>query len=156
MLIRRCLQKDPYKRLRDIGDARIELEEGSSASAIAAATAIAAAPPAPPRRSLLMAAAGLAGGIGVTAAVAWALVHFAPAPQLQPMRFSIVPPAALPLAASFTGRQIAISPDGSNLVYVSATAGGVSQLIVRAIDRLDAEPLRGTADARFPFNVPRR
>jgi serine/threonine protein kinase/dipeptidyl aminopeptidase/acylaminoacyl peptidase len=29
-LVHRCLQKDPHRRLRDIGDARLELEEGSA------------------------------------------------------------------------------------------------------------------------------
>jgi eukaryotic-like serine/threonine-protein kinase len=30
-LLRRCLQKDPQRRLRDVGDARIEIEEGATA-----------------------------------------------------------------------------------------------------------------------------
>ena len=29
-LLRRCLQKDPLKRLRDIGDARLEIEDGGA------------------------------------------------------------------------------------------------------------------------------
>jgi serine/threonine-protein kinase len=153
-LILRCLQKDPHKRLRDIGDARIDIEEGPSASAAAAVTGIGTTPPERRRRSVLMVFSGLAGGVGLTAAAAWAFGQFGPAPALQPMRFAIVPAAAHPLATTFTGRQIAISPDGKNLVYVSGTAGGFSQLIVRAIDRLEAEPLRGTSNARFPFISP--
>src|SRR5437667_5184772 len=45
-LIRRCLEKDPKRRLQAIGEARIALEEaGSEAPPVATA-------PAPPRRAL--------------------------------------------------------------------------------------------------------
>src|SRR5262249_6719262 len=49
---------------------------------------------------------------------------------------------------------LAISPDGTRLVYTSAENAFGGQLIVRAIDRLEAEPLRGITDARAPFWSP--
>jgi eukaryotic-like serine/threonine-protein kinase len=39
-LLRRCLQKDAQRRLRDLGDARIELEEASAAAAVGAAAGV--------------------------------------------------------------------------------------------------------------------
>ena len=153
-LLRRCLQKDPQKRLRDIGDARLEMDEGPTTPA-APAPSVAMQTPEKPRRAMRMVAAGLAAGICVTAAVAWAIVHFAPAPRLQPMRFAIVPPPAQSLVATGTDRQLAISPDGRNIVYVAGgSTQGTGQLVVRAIDRLDGEPLRGISGARFPFISP--
>jgi Tol biopolymer transport system component len=69
------------------------------------------------------------------------------------MRFAIVAPAAQPLTIGETDRDLAISPDGTHLVYVS-NGGSGTQLIVRAIDQLDAVPLRGSTGARSPFFSP--
>ena len=44
-------------------------------------------------------------------------------------------------------RDFALSPDGTHLVYVSRDG----QLMVRAIDQLDAVPLGGITRARSPF-----
>src|SRR5690349_10033630 len=57
-LLRRCLQKDPQRRLRDIGDARIELEESQSSRNAPATT------PAPPKRLGLLAGAAAAFVLG--------------------------------------------------------------------------------------------
>src|SRR5262249_1896768 len=70
-LVRRCLQKDPAKRLPHIGIARIEIDEGPSAEAPAPAPA---APTAPARVSpLLLAIAGAAllAAVAAGAAIAW-------------------------------------------------------------------------------------
>ena len=66
-------------------------------------------------------------------------------------RFGISLPAAQPIAISFNDRDLALSPDGTHLVY---TAGAESQLMVRAFDRLDASPLAGITNARAPFVSP--
>ena len=67
--------------------------------------------------------------------------------QLQPRRIALVSPEPLPMTG--TERDVAISPDGTHVVYVS---GG--QLMVRAIDQLDAVPLDGTTGAHSPFVSP--
>jgi Tol biopolymer transport system component len=56
----------------------------------------------------------------------------------------IVPPAAQPLSIQGTSRDIAISPDGSNIVY-RAGIGAQQQLMVRALNELDARPLAAVA-----------
>ena len=66
-------------------------------------------------------------------------------------RFGLSLPAAQPIAISFNDRDLALSPDGTHLVY---TAGAESQLMVRAFDRLDALPLPGITNARAPFVSP--
>jgi len=51
--------------------------------------------------------------------------------------------------------EIAISPDGKNLVFVASTQGlTASQLFVRALDQLDAQVIPGTEAARHPFFSP--
>src|SRR5262249_25551306 len=49
---------------------------------------------------------------------------------------------------------IAISPDGSHIVYRGGTMRGQAQLIVRALNDLEARPLAGTTGARNPFMSP--
>ena len=60
-------------------------------------------------------------------------------------------PPAQPLAFSINDRDVAISADGTRLAY---TAGDQAQLMVRALDQLDAVPLAGIANARAPFLSP--
>ena len=52
-----------------------------------------------------------------------------------------------------TERDMAISPDGTHVVYVSGAAGG-GNLMVRAIDQGEAVPLVGTDGAHSPFIAP--
>jgi serine/threonine-protein kinase len=47
--------------------------------------------------------------------------------------------------------RLAVTPDGRTLAYVAKTPGGVSQLHLRRIDRLDAVALEGTDGATGPF-----
>jgi serine/threonine-protein kinase len=68
------------------------------------------------------------------------------------VRFTIVPTVARPLKNSLD-RNIAISPDGRQLVYVAASAQNEGPLMLRAIDQLDASPLRGIV-GRYPFFSP--
>lgn len=64
------------------------------------------------------------------------------------MRLSIVLPAALAYDLSTFERSLAISPDGTRVAYVTARDG---ELVVRAIDSLEAEPFPGITGARQPF-----
>ena len=70
-----------------------------------------------------------------------------PMSELRLMRFDIAtPPTSDPLS-------FALSPDGRQLAYV-ASGDGVSQLWVRPLDQISAQPLAGTAGALFPFWSP--
>jgi eukaryotic-like serine/threonine-protein kinase len=145
-LLRRCLEKDPKRRLHAAADARLEIEEPLAATESLTPAA------APFRRIATIAMATLASGAVVAALVTWAVMRPAPQPPVLATRFAIVPPPALPLAVSGTFRDIALSPDGRQLVYRSGgfpTAGG--PLMVRALDQLDARPLAGVTNAREPF-----
>ena len=66
-LLRRCLAKDPSERLRDIADARLEIEDALSVPSGEAAKPVGIATPARGRRNVLVALALV--GVGVAAAV---------------------------------------------------------------------------------------
>jgi eukaryotic-like serine/threonine-protein kinase len=156
-VLERCLQKDPKDRARDIGDVRLALD-GAFESRIAT-TGTTPAADASMRsgslwRRLAAYAAVLIAGIALAVLGVWAMASLtAPAPQLS--RFRIVPPPAQPLNTTSPDRGIAISPDGSHLVYrAGAGTGGGGQMVVHAIDQLDARPLPGIEAFRDPFISP--
>jgi serine/threonine-protein kinase len=79
----------------------------------------------------------------------------APAVPVLPARFAIVPAPGLPLNVSGLARDLAMSPDGRHLVYRAGGSNtGGSPLMVRAIDRLDAQPVADVGNALTPFFSP--
>jgi serine/threonine-protein kinase len=151
LLLTRCLEKDRRARVADISVAKFLMTE-TIAAPMPAASASAAQPRAGVSRRGVTAAIGLAFllGIALAAASAWVLLRLTLAPSPRAVRFTITPPASQPMALSLTERDVAIAPDGSHIVYRSGTASD-SQLVVRALDRLDSLALQGTAGARTPF-----
>ena len=137
-LLRRCLEKDPKRRLRDIADSRLEIDEAISGTAVnreadGSSSSLRAT----------IAVAVLAAVVGALAT--WILTRTAQPPSPTVNRFAITLPAAQPLAFSINDRDVAISADGTRLAY---TAGDGAQLMVRAFDQLDSVQLSGMANAR--------
>jgi eukaryotic-like serine/threonine-protein kinase len=140
-LLRRCLEKDPQKRLRHIGDVMALVDDPPAAPAV---------PASPPRARLpwVWIAAGLVVVVIGGATAAWLLK---PAPPVPVTRFAMSLPPGQRL---LTGRpELAISPDGTRLVY-SAGQGTVAQLYLRAMDGLEAHAIPGTENAYNPFFSP--
>ena len=135
------------RRLDSAAVARLDIDE---ASAVPAATEL---PASGVGRGLplsaLAASAVLATAVGALAT--WTLTPPSPALPAPVSRFALTLPAAQPLAFSINDRDVALSADGSRLAY---TAGDQAQLMLRALDRLDAVPLAGIANARAPFLSP--
>jgi Tol biopolymer transport system component len=131
-LLKRCLEKDPQKRLRDIGDAMALLEE---APAQMPAPAVA-----PSQSRFGMLALGVA-AVSLLAAGVLAFVHFREtAPVAEAVRFK----AALPDSANFTITGIsALSPDGRKLAFSAAGEDGVPRVWIRSLDAIAAQPLPG-------------
>jgi Tol biopolymer transport system component len=127
-LLRRCLEKDPAHRLRDAGDARLELEE-----------AIGAERPAEARRIRLHAAWLLL----PLAAIALALVAL---PRWRRERATAAFTLTQVTSAEGLEQFPAWSPQGDRLVY-SAEVGPVRKLFVRRLDSgEDAQLTHGDAD----------
>jgi len=57
-------------------------------------------------------------------------------------------------STAFPGSTVAISPDGTLIVYVGAGTGGNPQLFARPLDDTQARPLSGTEGAQQPFFSP--
>src|SRR6185436_9584920 len=72
------------------------------------------------------------------------------------VRFEVQPPADVTLAPSpvASAAQLALSPDGRRLAFVAARKRGASQLWIRPLDGVQAQPLPGTEGASYPFWSP--
>jgi eukaryotic-like serine/threonine-protein kinase len=138
-LLRRCLEKDRKRRLADMSDARLEIEEALSPSRGADAVAADGVRPAWTwRTAVLLAAVALAFGL------AGALVSraLAPAPAPPPVTRFFVP---LPDGQHFVGEAggVALSPDGSEVVYATLTGlyrRRAAELDVRRVEGIDEVP----------------
>ena len=140
-LLKRCMEKDHTRRLRDIGDALFELD-GSDDSAASGAM-----PSTTDRRNQRlpwiggMLALSLAGfGLG-----AWVMRE---TPVLNEVRLDLNVPATVDPVdlASF-----AVSPDAQTVVFVAASDG---QLWLRSLSSVEQRPLQGTEGATNPFWSP--
>jgi eukaryotic-like serine/threonine-protein kinase len=137
-LLRRCLEKDPKRRLAAIGDARLELED--AATPVEAVQSRASRPAIGNRERLMWAA--VAGLATVSALYAF---NSRTARQSEPplTRFSIVPPGE----GQFSGSppRFSISPDGLFVVFAaSSTASAEDRLWLRRLDSTEVTPIAGT------------
>ena len=148
-LLRRCLEKDPKRRLRDIGEARLVLEDPASAAPAPRepAAATVTVPTSLWRRALPIAATALL-VTAIASVLAWSLWPPPAAPPIV-MRFPIVLPDDQIIARPNMGA-LAVSPDGTRIVYAANR-----QLYLRSMGDVEARPIPGTnLDAGTPFFSP--
>jgi serine/threonine-protein kinase len=142
-LLRRCLAKDPGRRMRDAGDARLEIEEISPSTDVSRTAG-----------RLVWPAWVTA---GVTSAVALGLLLFGrggspPDVPRRTTRLTMVTPEEAPYRWGDTNR-FALSPDGSLFVYIAAREGG-SELVLRSLEDGSYRWLEGTRGGQVPFFSP--
>jgi serine/threonine protein kinase len=139
-LLRLCLEKNPRNRRSTATDVRLDIEQALTEPA-------AAIRPSAPERNSRPAWMAFTIAVLVTAVLTVPALRYlreTPPPEI---RLEVnTPPTADPFS-------FAISPDGQRLVF-SASNEGKSQLWVRSIDSVAAQPLAGTAGARYPFWSP--
>ena len=147
--LRRCLSKDRKQRVHDVADLRLALQGAFDVAAAGERT------PETGRRARLFATfvAGIAAGLIGIAIYA----GFGGATDSSPanLRLSIALPESHELtsvAESFAS-PVAISPDGSHIVY-SVVYGARTQLYRRNLDSFEAQAIPGTEDASSPFFSP--
>ena len=148
-VLRRCLDKDRNQRLRDIGDASLEL-----ADALTTPGGEAAAPATTSRqfgwRAVSMLLVGLLAGAAVTAGVL-TLRQRPAAPDKAPVRrFGITLPETAQLLGGGVSRNIALSADATRLAFI----GTNGQLFLRSLGQLDVAPTPGLGPVRDPFFSP--
>ena len=143
-LLWRCLQKEARLRLRDIGDARIVLDDlvaGRSPEFAGTSPIVARGV------GRIAMAIGLA-AVAIAVVATWKLKP-TPEPSRPVVRFAIELPAGQRLTTR--GSALALSADGSLLAYVATAAGKAQQIYARAMDSGEVRPVAGTEGATEPF-----
>ena len=143
-LLENCLQKEPRKRLRDIGDVWKLLDETSK-------------PPATASRSESVGWIAAAAFAVVAAIALWAPWRRTPPDAPPPgVKFDVdlgTDVALSPMMAP-TFSSLVISPDGTRVVFAGSVAGGVPALFARRLDDPTIVELAGTQGAVMPFFSP--
>ena len=134
-LVRRCLEKEPRQRLRDIGDARIELEHAFEPLGTAPVTD--AAGTGARRLSPTVLAAAAAGGVALGAIVMFLLRPSLPIPPVR--QATLVTEGALPSL-------LAVSPGVDALVYQTTDGMRLRRLADGSESPIEA---RGVSSAAF-------
>ena len=144
-VLRRCLEKDRSLRLRDIGDAALELRDPQSSLESPVVTA--ARPTARSRFAL-----GIAGGIVAGAAIVGAAIWLTrPTPRPSAVRrFAVSLPTSVSAGPGIVTRNVVIAPDATRLAYV----GRDGRLLIRPFDSFDAVPVVESGVASTPFFSP--
>jgi len=147
VLLQRCLRRDPKQRLRDIGDARIALEEVLSG---VAKEQMASARPTLPvwRRALPWAVAVFCALLAVTVAMLRGSGS-----RLPLMQTSIVAPKGTQFETMYRNGAPALSPDGARVAFI-ASKDGENSIWIRDLDKAEAGQLPGTEGAFYPFWSP--
>jgi eukaryotic-like serine/threonine-protein kinase len=146
-MLRRCLQKDVGNRLRDAGDARVDIDEMLAMTATAPPsshhTVIASERP---RRQRMWLAVAWVGSVVIVAAAAAGLTYLSrPTADARAQKLSVT------VGGNGLVREPVISPDGTKIVFV---APAKARLSVRALDQWIVRELEGTEGAVRPFWSP--
>ena len=146
-LLRRCLTKDQRDRFHDIADVRIEMEGALAEPAELIAQEIERSR----GRRFPWVLLGLI--VAVAAISFWKLWPAGEPSTTAPKRFGMALPATQALAGSIHRSTVALSPNGTRLVYVGSR-GESTQLYLREFDSFDAKPIPGTEGAEGPSFSP--
>ncbi len=140
-LLRKCLQKDPKNRLRDIGDVWDYLDEPVAS--------VAAPTQSRPRGGWAIAGMAL---LATAVAILGVLLWRSGRPQDRPVTYLSVDLG--PYARNGLDLTAAISPDGRRLAFETVDKDGKRRLATRSLDQTEATLLPGTEDASYPFFSP--
>ena len=156
VLLRRCLEKDPQRRLRDIGDASIEISETLNLPATAppvTTRSISLTPEtaakANSRRIAMMIAAIII--IILSAITVRFILQRRTQPPSEQIRAVVSFEVNVPEDVNMPARgAMAISPDGTHIAFLGRKAG-VKQLYLRSLNRSKVTPVKGTDGAKTAF-----
>lgn len=143
-LLRRCLEKDPRQRLRDIGDARLELEGVLRGEAETFDDSVL-------KLRRWRARTHVVGAIAlafaaVAAGLAWLVISSdnQDVSDQRISRFTIDLPPGSQIGPSFNPT-LALSPDGSRLAYTPFPG----PVVIRRLDAVDSQPLEASDTPGF-------
>ena len=142
-LVRRCLERDPKLRLRDIGEARVLLTNPDATLSFAPAQIPAGAASADRRRSTIVLAAGGIILFIVAAAIGAAAIRWLQPRPPDPIEARLSVPTANTGSAQLV--TFALSPDGKTLAYIAADPSStINSIWIRPLADLQPRILRGT------------
>jgi serine/threonine-protein kinase len=157
-LLIRCLRKDPQERLRDIGDARLDLQVHDEANQVPKSET-------ETQQSRVWSLAGTAAALVILSAISFWVgtrwggdtksAEYVNGESVTKTEITLPSEANLGfgLTYGFDPTLIALSPDGSKLAFVGRTEEG-TQLYLRHMDDYEVRSLPGTEDAIHPFFSP--
>ena len=150
-VVKTCLAKDPDERWQTAGEVGRNLKwirEAGSESNVSAPAAVTRGG----RRRVVDAFLGAALATALTGIVVWTFMR-PDAPHVS--RATIPAPPGQPISMSNSSVDLAISPDGSRIVYAGRTESGERRLFIRRLDQYEPEVLDETGpDPRNPFFSP--
>jgi len=156
VLMRRCLEKDTHRRLHDIADAAIEINETLNPPPTAppmTTTSFQIIHPTGGKKLITLGTVCIFLGIIMGALAIWSSWRTSSL-QKQPVRsFAINPQTAIAMEALWH-HAMAFSPDGQCLAYVEQSSDGRRKIYLRELDKFEAKPLPGTEGAISPFFSP--
>ena len=149
IFLRRCLEKDPQQRVHHMADVRLAMEGAFETRVQQASTATVAQ-----RRTWRLALPWVAGIILAVAAglAVWAVTRPEPPRQIS---FAISPDEAMPLQIALRSTDVAISPTGAHVAYLTGSSNlGGERLHIRPLDQLTSETLAVNGLFYSPFFSP--
>ena len=152
-LLRRCLVKDPKRRLRDIGEARILLgDDAATREPLGHDVAGAQRGASQRARSRGLAfVATFAVGAAVAGALISGLIEGEPGEGDGITRFDVRAPEGYSIGST---SGVAVSQDGQRMVYAASAVTGDQRLFLRERDQIEPVPLAGTENGLYPFLSP--
>jgi hypothetical protein len=129
------LQKDPRQRVQAIGDVRLALE-GAFETAVPQTAAPAVV--SDWRRIALAGVATIIASGAIVGTLVWFAARRAESVSPRVSRLQIAPAGAAALTINWNDRGLAITPDGSRLIYVGNNG---TQIFVRALDAVAPVPV---------------
>jgi serine/threonine protein kinase len=146
-LLRRCLERDRKRCLRDIGDALVDIDEAGSKKPVAPQPG---GTPVTRRPWLASACAGIL--LFSTLAFGTLYFHKGP-PDRRTVQFDIYPPEGATFGAAGT-TNFDIAPDSRKVAFTATGKDGRTLLYLRFLESHNAVHLTGTDGGTFPFWAP--
>jgi Tol biopolymer transport system component len=143
-VLKRCLEKDRDERWQTARDLQWQLARTPADGGE------------PPRATKSAPMQWIVAGILGLALAGLAVLHFRQKPvQMPVVRATIQPPENATFGAAFGINALpSVSPDGQRIAFAAHTRDGRTQLWIRPLDSVSAQPLPGTDGASFPFWSP--
>jgi len=151
MVMDRCLEKDAKKRLRDIGEARLIIEavkngDDTASSVLGGFPAVEEESPAPSSRVRPREIAAWALALAAVLFLGFHLVTGRQTPVSAPPAWKLSVPVEGDSQIQYTNGGLAISPDGTRVLYINN-----KKLYVRRLDSWDPIEVPGTENVANPF-----